>query len=146
MQTDELDICAGPPTWLARSQKIACTRSRCAAVHEPSWWRKWHSADSALTGEVYFGLKSSFAHVCEVRRWGEIAGQLDGPIIIGHLIIIITVVYIIRRTSQILSLQSTKTFAIVNIRYYRLSAQPYYEVTFIIKLKVQLICHAIITA
>ncbi len=32
---------------------------RCLAVREPSWWPKWHNADSARTrmAEVYFGLK-----------------------------------------------------------------------------------------
>ncbi len=70
--------------------------------------------------EVYFGLKSSFARVCEVRRLGEIAGQLNSPIIIGRLIIIIIIVlYINRRMSLISSWLSTKTFAIVDISDYR---------------------------
>ncbi len=56
VRTDELDTCAEPPTWLARSQKIACTRTGCATVREPSWWRKWRNKDGAWTAEVYFGL------------------------------------------------------------------------------------------
>ncbi len=45
----------------ARSQKIACTRTRCAAVREPSWWQKWRNADGARTqtAEVYFGLHTA---------------------------------------------------------------------------------------
>ncbi len=67
------------------------------------------------------------ACVCEVRHWGKIAGQFDSPIIIGRLtIIIIIVLYINRRLSLISSWLLTKTFAIVDTRYYRLSAQPYF--------------------
>ncbi len=61
--------------------------------------------------------------VCEVRHWGEIAGQFDSPIIIGRLtiiiIIIIIVLYINSRMSLISSWLSTKTFAIVDISDYR---------------------------
>ncbi len=69
------------------------------------------------------------ARVCEVRHWGEIAGQFDSPVIIGRLtiiiiIIIIIVLYINRRLSLTSSWLSTKTFAIVDTRYDRLSAQP----------------------
>ncbi len=74
--------------------------------------------DAVRTAEVYFGLKSSFARMCEVRHWGEIAGQLDISILIGRLIIII-VLYINRRMSLISSWLSTKTFAIVDISDYR---------------------------
>ncbi len=121
MRTDELNTCAEPPTWLARSQKIACTRTGCVTVREPSWWRKWRNKDSARTPKYTLALILICACVWSAAlRWNRGQEGQDSPIIIGRLtIIIIIVLYINRRLSLISSWLSTKTFAIVDISDYR---------------------------
>ncbi len=92
-------------------------------VCEPSWWRKDIMRTVHGCGQPKYTLALILICMCEVRRWGEIAGQFDSTIIIGRLIIII-VLYINSRMSTISSWLSTKTFAIVDTLFYRHNPNP----------------------
>ncbi len=75
--TDELDTCAGPLTWLARSQKLDCTRTGCTAVREPSWWRKCRSVDGR---SILWPWILICAHVWSAALWWQLS-SIHGTIV-----------------------------------------------------------------